>query len=181
MDGVVLALQPTEGLILEVHGALGSPPPHVQVALVDAAGRTVLAGGHATGENGRVRISSAPPGRWQLLVSAIPDATVEQAVQVPGPTARLVLPRASALPVEAPGLPEGAAVTVTGDAGNGGRPFRSLAGESVLQQWPLRGGQAVINGLPEGRWQVRVTAPDGQTWQEEVTTTAGSPARVVVR
>ncbi|HYG61419.1 MAG TPA: carboxypeptidase regulatory-like domain-containing protein, partial [Thermoanaerobaculia bacterium] len=181
VDGVMLALQPTEGLVLEVRGTLGSPPPQVQVAFLDATGRSILQGSHSTGENGRVRLSSAPPGTWQLLVSASGYATIERPVQVPSPTVAIALPRSSTLTVEAPGLPEHAVVTVTSAGGDGGRRFRSLDWQ-VEDEWHVHGGKAEIAGLPPGRWRVRVATPDGgQAWQAEVATVAGSPSRVVVR
>jgi hypothetical protein len=110
-------------------------------------------------------------------VSATGYATAEQSVQVPGPTALVTLPRSSTLTVAAPGLTEGAVMIV----GAGGRRVRILQWSGVQEAWGIHEGEAVIEGLPAGRWIVRVNSSDQRSWQAEVATVAGRPARVVVR
>src|SRR4029077_14415785 len=102
VDGLRLALQPTQGFTFEARSAAGSPPAQVRVALLDAAGRAVLSTSAATGENGRVRLASAPSGRCRLLVGASGHGTVGQEVEIPGPPATLVLPAASTLTILVP-------------------------------------------------------------------------------
>jgi hypothetical protein len=52
----------------------------------------------------------------------------------------------------------------------------------VRQDWAIFQGQAMIEGLPPGSWQIRATAPDGKIWQGSVTTTAaGGTATVALR
>lgn len=178
VDGVRLAIQPTQGLTLEVRTALGSPPPEVRVALLDASGRTVVSGVHSTGENGRVRVSSAPPGSWRLLASSAGSATTTQDVQVPGPAVPVILTAGATLAVLAEGLPAGSRVTVTG---SDGQPFRSLLYSVVLADWPLTNGRAMIEGLPAGQWRLRATSPDGQAREGTASVSPGGASQVVLR
>lgn len=181
VDGLRLALQPTQGFTFEARSAVGSPPAQVRVVLLDAAGRTVLSANAATGGNGRVRLASAPAGRWQLLVSASGHGTVSREIQVPappnGPQVTLVLPAASTLTVLVPALASGrGTVTLTGEDG---RPLRTLEWD-VQNEWLLYQGKAVIEGLPPGRWKVLVTAAGGKTWQGTATTSAGGSSQVTL-
>jgi protocatechuate 3,4-dioxygenase beta subunit len=174
-----LALQPTQGLTLQVSSSVGSPPSGVQVAVVDAAGQVKAAGSYATGENGRVRFDTAPPGSWRLLTTAEGSATVGQDVQVPGPPVPVLLYSATRLAVT---VPAGAQGTITA-IGADGQLFRALGwGGSVRQEWPIREGQTVIDDLPPGRWQIRATSPGGEVWQGVVVTTpAGGTVAIALR
>ena len=173
VGGVQLALSPGAGLILEVRTYLGSIPPQIFAALVDASGRSILAGAHETGEGGRVRLGSAPPGRFRLYVSGGGAATASLDVIVPGPPVQVVLLPASQLVVSVPGLSaQGGRGTATVTDVNG-QPFRSVVFGIVLSEWPLLEGGTVVDGVPPGTWRVRVTAPDGRVWEETASTTGG--------
>jgi len=179
VDGVRLALQPTQGLTLEVRSSLGTPPSEVRVALLDPSGRSVLSGTHTTGENGRARVSSAPPGRWRLLVASGASATTALDVQVPGPPIPVVLAPGGMLTVLAGGMPTGTIISLVG---SGGQPFQSLMfGGGVRSQWSLNEGAVVIEGVPPGQWRVRATTLDGQAREGTASVSSGGASQVTLR
>lgn len=178
VENVRLALRPSQGLTVEVRQTVGGSPPEVRIALLDAAGRAVLTNTYPTGENGRVRISSAPPGSYRLLLTTGDSATVSQNVQVPGPPVRVVLPPGSSMVVSAPGSKGEAKVTVFGADG---QPFLWLGYSGPMKEWPMFDGKTVIEGLPPGRWQVHATDKTGRTRQGVATTTAGGTAQAVLQ
>jgi protocatechuate 3,4-dioxygenase beta subunit len=173
VGGVQLALSPGAGLVLEVRTYLGSIPAQVFAALVDANGRSVLAGPYETGEGGRVRLGSAPAGRFRLYVSGGGAATASLDVTIPGPPVQVVLLPASQLVVSVPGLAaQGGSGTATVTDVNG-QPFRSVLYGFVLSEWPLLEGGTVVDGVPPGTWRVRVNAPDGRVWEGTASTSGG--------
>jgi protocatechuate 3,4-dioxygenase beta subunit len=179
VDGVRLALPPGAGLVFEVRTSAGGIPAQVFATLADAGGRSVLAGSYETGEGGRVRLASAPQGRFRLYVSAAGAATTAVDVAVPGEPVQVVLPPASQIVVHVPDLEGGGVRATLSLAGSGGQPYRSMVYGVVQSEWPLLEGMAVVEDLPPGTWRVRVTAADGRTW-EGTATTAGGRTQVVL-
>jgi protocatechuate 3,4-dioxygenase beta subunit len=179
VDGVRLALGEGAGLVLEVRSFAGTPPARVEVALLDPAGRAVLSGSYNTGENGRVRLTEAPAGRWRLLAGASGSATVALDVSVPSPPLPIALPPAAQLTVTVPELAGGPGATLS-IIGSDGQPFRAVAFGFVQSEWPMLRGSAQIGNLPPGAWRLKVTAPDGQVWEGTASTTAGGTHRVVL-
>ena len=112
VDSVSLALDATEGLTLLVTLPSGQPPAEVVVSALDAGGRSILNGGFATGENGRVRLSTVPPGSWDLLVGAGGSATFSFRATAPGGPVPVQLPPACVLDVRVPALEGSAGVAV---------------------------------------------------------------------
>jgi hypothetical protein len=172
----VLALTATEGLAVEAVSPSGLAPLYVYTALLDlASGRVVVREDHTPGEGGRIRISSAPPGRWRLLIASEESATTAVDVTVPSTGVRVVLLPPTKLTVTVPALAadrQSAHLTLLG---SDGQPFRALWG---LSQWPVVAGRAEVGSLPPGTWKILVTAPDGRTWQGVATTTAGAAVQV---
>jgi hypothetical protein len=150
---VRIALSPAAGLTLEVVGPGGFYPVRVYAALIDGAGRAVVAASFPTGEEGRVRLSQAPPGAFTALVKADGSATMSLPVTVPGRAPRLLLAPPAVLTVEVPALAndaQGGKLTVSGADG---QPFRSVGwGGTVRQEWGLGGGKAQIDDLPPGSY-----------------------------
>lgn len=181
LDGLKLALDPTEGLTLRLRGPTGMAPDSAQIAVLDGAGRSISAGRFSTGENGAVRLSTVPPGSWTVLVAAAGTAVTQVAAQAPGAALDVALPPATVLRVAIPELAGGADVatlTLTDDAG---RRFRTLGFFADLTDtFPAASGQMTFGSLPPATWTVRATTADGRTWQGTVTTTAGSPADLVL-
>jgi protocatechuate 3,4-dioxygenase beta subunit len=180
VDDVRLALEPAAGLVLEVLAPTGLPPERVEVALLDAAGRALVADGFTPGEGGRVRVTSAPAGRFRMLVASPGAATAALDVTVPGAPIRLALLPGARLDVSVPALADTGAFGTFSVMGADGQPFRGVNIGSVLQEWPLWQGAGAIDGLPPGAWRVRAVAPDGRAWEGTVTLPAGGRGRAVL-
>ncbi len=176
---VEIRMAATEGVSFEVVLQSGMAVPAVGVVLLDPAGRR-LTGGSYPVVDGRVKVSTVPPGRWELVVQAVDSAAARVAVTSPGDQGRVVLPTGGELHLRVPELEEEmmAIVVLTGPDG---KPFVSVAGA----EWGLAGGQqlmsagrAIISGLAPGPWSFTVTHADGRTWSGSATVTPGSTTEV---
>ncbi len=181
VDNVSLALDATEGLTLMVTLASGQPPAEAFVAVLDAGGRSVLGGGYATGENGRLRLSTVPPGSWDLLVGAGGSATLSMRASAPGGPIPVQLSPACVLDVRVPALEGSSAVATATVTGADGRPFRTLSRYSEPRtQLRLDAGRLRVDDLPPGSWAVSVSASDGKTWGGTAQTAPGAPATLTL-
>jgi len=177
-----LELDPTDGLVLEVRLASGRVPEEIAAVVLDPAGRSLTAGTFATGENGRVRLSSVPPGSWEVLVSAGGSATARIEAAAPGGPVAVTLPPACKLRIEVPDLADSNVAATATLKGPDGRPFRALAWFSdPVSEWRMRRGAVELDALPPGAWTVNVLAADGRRWQGSVSTSAGNAAALVLR
>ncbi|HEX6861879.1 MAG TPA: carboxypeptidase-like regulatory domain-containing protein, partial [Thermoanaerobaculia bacterium] len=180
VDGLELALQATEGIVLEVLLPSGQAPDVVHTAVFDAADRVVSRGSYSAGEDGRVRIESVAPGTWDLFLDADGTAAVVVPVTAPGNGGRVILPRGGGLNLKVPGLAEarvGAKVKLT-DAG--GKPYRVPWGGQVMKDFDLHGGARRFEELPPGQWNLSVSATDGRTWTGSATVVPGGTAEVTL-
>jgi uncharacterized GH25 family protein len=178
IEGLEVRLRPTQGVTLEVSRLAGAPPAEVQVAVLDGAGRFVSGGGYTTGENGRVRLSTLPPGSWELLVRSEDSATARVTALSPGPTVGVVLAPQAILTVVVPALAKEATIADLKLTGPDGRAFAFPGWRSVETTLSIAWGRAVIHYLPAGTWKVEVTAGDGRRFQGSTTTVAGTSATV---
>lgn len=181
-DELTIALDSTEGLSLDVHLPTGRVPDSVDVAVLNASGSSLLAGTYATGENGRVRLSTIPPGRWELVVSAGGSGVANVTANVPGPALAVQLPPACGLKVTVPAL-AGTNTTATAKIqGADGRTFRSMGWMAdATGSFRLAGGQLELDTLPPGTWNVQVAASDGRTWNGTSQTQPGTRAEVTLQ
>ena len=174
-----LLLEPTERLRFEVANALGVAPVDVRVALLDPAGNRVGGGRYETTRGGRVEITTAPKGNWEMLVQAASGGVARVPASVPGDLGRLVLPEAGDLEVmvtDLEGDPVAAQVTVTGADG---RTFHSLDWRGYPVSSPvILQGKVTLNGLNVGTWNVVVRADDGRQWSGTASVRAGEKAQV---
>jgi uncharacterized GH25 family protein len=180
VDGLELALEATEGILLEVLLPSGRPPDMVHTAVFDAADRVVSRGSYPTGEDGRVRVASVAPGTWDLFLDTDGSAAVVVPVTAPGNGGRVVLPQAGGLNLKVPGLSEarvGAKVKLT-DAS--GRPYRVPWGGQVMKDFDLQGGSRRFEKLSPGQWTLNVSATDGRTWTGSATVVPGGMAEVTL-
>jgi len=160
-----IPLSPTRGMEVAPSLASGRRPPQVTVALRDGSGRIVLFEVRAVDGAGVARFPTAPPGEWDLLVSAPGAALMETRVKVPGEAVPVVLPDAGRLTVRVPQLATSDAVALLTLVDSAGRPFRNLSPYGTVQsQWQVVGGKAVVEGVPAGAWTLKALAPDGRTW-----------------
>lgn len=181
VDGVRLALSATQGLVLQVRSSTGTAPESVSVALLDPSGRAVLASGHTVGENGRVRITTAPAGSWRLLVAGGGSATTAVDVKAPGQPIPVLLSPSSPLEVRVPDLADSSLLATLTIQGADGRPFQSIRWGAPIREWRLADGKAKVEDLPPGNWQLTVTAPDGRTWKGTATAAPGAAREVTLR
>lgn len=180
-EDVRIALDPTEGLALEVRFPSGAIPDSVRAAVLDAAGRTVNSGSYATGENGSVRLSSVPRGNWDVVLYAPGAGVLSFRADAPGGPVPVVLPEATTLTVRVPELADDGTTATLRLTDGSGMPFRSLEwyGDPV-DRFSLQGGAWSSAVLPPGMWNITVRAADGRTWQGSGSTGDGRPAEVVL-
>lgn len=176
-ENIEIKLDPTEGITFDVRLSSGSIPEDVRVAVLDPTGRVTLSGNYPTGEGGRVRVSTVPPGTWEILVSAGGGSTTAFGINAPGGPFTVTVPPATSLRVRVKDLVQGgvqATLTVTG---SDGRRYRNVRPWGPLQdQWRVQDGVAIIDALPPGNWSLRVEAADGRSWQGSAVTRPGVPA-----
>jgi carboxypeptidase family protein len=181
VEDVRLALDATEGLVLEVRLPSGAVPSEVQVAVLDPAGSPLVTGHYTTGENGSVRLSSVPPGEWTLLVSAPGAATSSVRVRAPAPKVQIALRPATSLAVEIPQLAGSNTVATAHVRDAAGTPFRTLGWSGTLRaEWPVAGGKIEFGSLPPDTWTVDVATSDGRKWSGTATTTPAAKASLVL-
>jgi hypothetical protein len=177
VDDLQLAMDATEGLVLEARLPNGAVPDELGVAVLDPAGGALVAGHYATGENGRVRLSTVPPGQWEIVVSGGGSATSNLRAPAPGPAVSVALRPASGLRIRVPELDDPGSVATVRISGADGMPFRSLGWNAQPQsEWRMTGGSMEFRSLPAGSWNVSVTSPDGRSWQGSGVTSAGATA-----
>jgi hypothetical protein len=181
-DNTRISLDPTDGVALEVKLPSGRVPDTIDAAVLDSSGRVLTGGSYATGENGRVRLTSIPPGSWDVVVSAAGSGTVNVRVNVPGQTVVVPLPPACALSLSVPALAGSTAAATATITGSDGKTFRSLGWMAdTMSQWRLSNGKVEVDALPPGNWTLQVAASDGRTWSGSSSTQPDRAAQVVLQ
>jgi len=178
-ENVRVSLDPTEGISLAVRLPAGGAPDEVRLAVL-AGETTIVSGSYSTGENGSVRVSTVPPGNWDVLISAPGTSTSSFRVAAPGPKVPVQLKPATRLTIEVPDLAESDLFATVKLTGSDGLPYRTLGWSGQLQSsWQMSGGREIIT-LPPGGWTVRVESRDGQVWTGSTVTQPGSDATLVL-
>lgn len=180
-DRLDLEMEPTDGLELVARLPGGGVPDAVSVAVLDPSGQPIVQGRYPTGENGSVRLTTVPRGRWELVAGASGSATVGLPVEAPSTGVPLTLPPATRLLVRVPELESSAVLARARLVAADGRPARALdwAG-NPRSEFTVRGGRLERIDLPPGTWTVTVQTPDGRSWSGEATTAPGVPAEAVL-
>ena len=174
---VDLRLTPTEGVAFAVALQSGADLPLVQVAILDASGRRIGNSSHPVIE-GRVQVSTVPPGRWELVVQGSDSANTRFVVDSPGDQGSLILPTGGTLSVRVPDLDRVPMAGVT-LRGPDGKPMVSIDGLYLRPgEWLMSGGQAIVPGLVPGNWSFTVRHEDGRTWSGSALVTAGETTEV---
>ena len=180
-DDLDLTMDPTEGMTLETRLPSGRPPDEVRVAVIDPSGAPLVSGVYATGENGRVRLSSVPAGTWEIVVSAAGSATANQRASAPGEAIPVALQPATVLRVRVPELQTSNLVATVQLQDTQGRPFRSLEWSGRPQSdYRMYGRQVEFASLPPGNWSVTVATADGRSWQGQSVTNSGAASELVL-
>ncbi|HET9768326.1 MAG TPA: carboxypeptidase regulatory-like domain-containing protein, partial [Thermoanaerobaculia bacterium] len=178
VDDVEIRLSPTQGITLQVSRTAGAPPASVFVAVLHGHGGTLLAQPYSTGEGGRVRLTTVPPGTWEVLVRSEDSGTERVTVTSPGPPVPVLLAPQASLALTVPDL-AGEAVTAKATlTGGDGRPFASINWSTVRREFDVSYGRITLTGLPAGTWKVDVVAPDGRRWSGSAVTAPGATASV---
>lgn len=166
-----LQLLPTAGLVLEAR-VEGRIPPQVHLAVLDAAGRTVLSESRTPEAEGKAVFRTVPSGGWRILVSAPGAATIERQVELPAALQVVDLPAAGTLRLRVPALADNPHTAILQLWSPGGAPFLALGlGGRLQDRWPVVGGSAQVDGLPAGIWNVEIHASaSGETWAGTVAT-----------
>lgn len=175
LDDLEIRLQRAQGARVRVRLASGEIPERVHVQVRGTLAQTL------TPREGIVELTTLPQGAWTLLVGADGGAVATASLTVPSEEAVAVtLPPAGRLQVRVPALLASDLIGTVRLLSSDGQPFWTLGpGGNTLQQWPLAGGKAVVEGVPAGSWTVQVETPDGQRWQG-VAITAGADASVIL-
>lgn len=180
LSNLKVALTPTRGLELHVRLASGRVPDRLHLRVLGSTGALILTETRLVEKSGRIVLSTVPEGSWTLVLSAPGGAPAVIPVAVPGDPVAVHLPRAGHLRIRVPALAStdlraNATLSIANQA------FWTVGpGGLLLDRWQLVGGQAVIEGVPAGLWQVRVETPDGQQWMGEVATPGESEVELVL-
>ena len=179
-DSLRMELDPTEGVSLEVRLPTGGAPDEVRLAVMSGESALVR-GTYSTGENGSVRVSTVPPGQWDMVVSAPGTAAGTFRVQAPGPRVPVQLRPATTLTIEVPALSGTERYATVRLSGNDGVLYRGLGWSGRPQSsWQMRGGRLDLTTLPPGAWTVTVEGRDGRRWSGTTNTAQGAPASLVL-
>ncbi|MEM7349637.1 MAG: carboxypeptidase-like regulatory domain-containing protein, partial [Acidobacteriota bacterium] len=165
-------MAPAAGVSFTVTTDAG-PPSAVHAAIVDPAGRVVAGGAHPV-VDGKVKVTTVPPGQWDLLLQTGESAVTRVAVTAPGDQGQVHLPLGGGLRFELRELVDvlAARLLVTGPDGQPLIIPRSLyypPGERTLAM-----GKTVLWHLHPGVWSYTVLHPDGRAWRGSATVTPGS-------
>jgi protocatechuate 3,4-dioxygenase beta subunit len=180
VEGLVLRLEPTEGLALRVRLPDGSPARQVSVVALDPwSGQPLDGGRFLATSDGDVRLASLPPGRWILLVGAADAAVAEVTLTAPGEGESVQLGLGTRLEIVVPSLtgPVVPAATVALERPTG-EPFRHPGSGELRLRWPLWNGRSAVENLPAGPWIIHVEATDGRRWDETISVEAGGTQKV---
>ncbi|HEX5715403.1 MAG TPA: carboxypeptidase-like regulatory domain-containing protein [Thermoanaerobaculia bacterium] len=183
LDDLEIRLQPAQGARIRVRLASGEIPERVHVQVRDMARGTALSETRSPREAGGIfELSRLSPGTWTLIVAADGGAVATASLVVPsGELVEVTLPPAGQLNVRVPALLSSDLVGTVRLLGRNGQTFWTLGpGGEAVQQWPLAGGKAVVDGVPAGSWIVQVETPDGQRWQSAAVTGGAAVAAVTI-
>jgi protocatechuate 3,4-dioxygenase beta subunit len=171
VDDLDLKMDATEGVTIEARLPSGAAPSDVTLAVLDPSGGALISGAYPTGENGRVRLSTVPPGEWELIVSAAGSATTSVQAKAPGASVPVLLAPATRLRVTVPDLEESGALATVRLSDAAGKVFHSLGWSGRPQsEWRMAQGQIELVSLPPGAWKVTVKTPDGRSWSGDSVT-----------
>lgn len=174
---VEIRMSPTEGVRFEVALESGAEVAAVQVTILAPPGRPLASGSYPV-IDGKVRVSTVPPGRWDLVIQAGDSASLRVTVDSPGDQGRLVLPIGGTLQIHVPELAQEPLASVVLE-GPDGQPFVSTAGFAFGPgEWMMSRGRSVVPGLVAGVWSFTVKDRDGRTWSGSATVTAGETTEV---
>ncbi len=176
ISGIELLLQPTGGVTLEIRNSFGVFMESITIAVLNSAGQILSVGNYSSQGNGKFRISTIPSGTWELILSDYNSAQTSVILTVPQQEpAKITLQPAAKLKVKVPALSGDQSIAKMRITGSDGRIYRSLRSwmGTIFTEFDVSSGEATMDMLPAGSWNISVVAPDGRQWQKSVTTSAG--------
>lgn len=174
---VEIRMWPTEGVTFDLVLESGAVVPAVQVVILAPPGRPLAGGSYPVAE-GKVRVPTVPPGRWDLVIQGGDSAVTRVTVDSPGDQGRVVLPTGGTLLIQVPDLAQEPMASVVLE-GPDGKPFISTAGLALGPgEWILSSGRTVVPALVPGVWSFTVKSRDGRSWSGSATVTAGETTEV---
>ncbi len=181
LEGLELRLSANRGILIQVVSASGGAPQSVVVAVVKD-GRAFETGRYPSIGQGRVRLSTVPPGDWEVLVLApgFAVSAVEAKSPSPAPVPVTLTPEARLEVV----VPEIVGESVKAEVrliGPDGKSLRVPSWGELRDRWPLYLGTTVVGGVPDGQWLIRAEAGDGRSWERTIIARGGTLERVELR
>ncbi len=165
VTGLELPLEPSPGAELVVRLASGRTPDLLHARVLSPEGLTVVSDTLPVAPDGRVRLTTVPPGSWTLLAATAGGALHQEPLVVPGPTLELTLPGAARVAVRVGELGSSDLMASLRLTAPEGTPLRILGlGGALETDWRMIAGHAVVDGVPAGTWIVQVTSSDGRSW-----------------
>lgn len=183
LSGIELMLQPTGGVTLEIRNSFGVFMETINIGVLNSAGQILSVGSYSSQGNGKFRISTIPSGTWELILYDYNSAQTSVMITVPQQEpVKITLQPAAKLRVKVPALSADQSIAKMTLTSSDGRPYRSLSSWSgtVFTEFDVSSGEAQMDTLAAGTWNISVVAPDGRQWQKTVTTTAGTITEAVL-
>ncbi len=175
LDGVDLALSPSEGLVLRVSRNDGSDLRVVDIALFDQVGRRVLMTGQSIDADGRAHFVDVPIGAWQLWVRSMDTAWARLNVRIPSEEISVELAEGAMMIFRVPESVEdwqGFVVNLRDAQGQSPPGTRGIETILVLE------GKGYVGNLWPGRWTLELSHPDGRIWRAAFTARAGQTSEI---
>lgn len=183
ISGIELLLQPTGGVTLEIRNSFGIFMESINIAVLNSAGQILSVANYSSQGNGKFRMSTIPSGTWELILLDSNSAQTSVMVTVPQQQpVKINLQAAAKLRVKVPALSADQSIAKMTLTGSDGRPYRSLRSwsGSIFTEFDVTSGEAMLDTLPSGAWNISVVAPDGRKWQKAVTISAGTTTEAIL-
>jgi hypothetical protein len=165
---VEIRLESAEGLWLGVRRADGAPLQRIWLAALGTGDEVLSSGDFVPDDQGRVFVSTVPPGQMRLIVQAAGTAPAELDVKVPEGRPEVTLSPSASVALRVHAL-EGDPARANAVFTRGGNRLRVLGfGARLQDSFALRDGRVTVSGLAAGTWDVTVTAADGRAWSGQV-------------
>lgn len=180
LSDLVYELQRDAGLELRVVGSKGAVPKWAGITLLTTDGRVRSVQQKSLTPSGWATFDSLPPGEFEILVWAPKLAATRVVLRTPREPREVVLREAGNVRLRVESLWSPSSLGWAELVGADGRRFEGVDTSSgaPITQWRVEAGRSLIEGVPEGSWQLTVTSRDGNTWSRTFSVAAGSEETV---
>lgn len=169
-----LVLASPTRLTLDLRGGGHPVSGSFQVVFLDATETAVAVMNPTADDQGRAILDQVPEGQWRmvLLVWGGTWAQTERSVSVPGGSVVVELVAGGLLRVRRPDWLDPAEQIFVELVGPDGRPHTWITG-SPTRRAPMLGDELRAAGLAVGRWTVRLSTDEGESWSAMAVVTPG--------